>query len=472
MLTLLDVIAKPDEVTKGDFWRDQPFVKLPKDFWPGKPESFQEIAGNSSLQGIRIAVPAMYIGGPSPEGAEPVYTCEAVSKLWEETKKDLEALGAEVVVVPDFPAVTGYENPQLLPDGCPQLPPSWASMERGQLIAHAWNDFLKANKDNKTPDITALDPLEIYPDRLRTSAELKHLPPTNHIHYTRLAEYVQGVSMYDIKDMATALQTLETLRERLFDDYLTENKCDCYAFPAAGDVGAADADIDETSAEHAWKNGVKFSNGNRALRHLGIPTVSVPMGVIPDKKVPVNLTFAGRAYEDVGLLRWANAFEKATRRRTKPEYTPPLESDIFAMCDLKGQNSGRKAARPELVVQKCEVVRGGFGGPAGAVSTSISLQWTVRIDEDRLESQKSDPVVEVTVDGSILSPTEIEVIRAGDRAGDNGTFVFKADLKVCIDESRDKQPRTEAPVAGDRTMIVILARSVPAGRPSGWLGLV
>ena len=38
------------------------------------------------------------------------------------------------------------------------------------------------------------------------------------------------------------------------------------------------------STKHSLTNGVKYSNGNRAIRHLGVPTVSVPMGMMEKKK--------------------------------------------------------------------------------------------------------------------------------------------------------------------------------------------
>jgi amidase len=60
------------------------------------------------------------------------------------------------------------------------------------------------------------------------------------------------------------------------------------------------------------------------FRHLGIPTVTVPMGVMADIGMPVGLTFAGRAYDDVALLRYAAAIEATRPRRTPPPRTPPL----------------------------------------------------------------------------------------------------------------------------------------------------
>ena len=105
---------------------------------------------------------------------------------------------------------------------------------------------------------------------------------------------------------------------------MTENGLDAVIFPAVADVGPADADVNETSARAAWRNGVWVANGNLAIRHLGIPTVTVPMGTMADIGMPVGLTFAGPAYSDSDLLRWAAGFESLRQRRTAPPRTPEL----------------------------------------------------------------------------------------------------------------------------------------------------
>lgn len=78
------------------------------------------------------------------------------------------------------------------------------------------------------------------------------------------------------------------------------------------------------SADLAWRNGVWVANGNLVPRHLGLPTVTVPMGTMADIGMPVGLTFAGRAYDDSTLLRFAAAFESTGDRRTMPPRTPSL----------------------------------------------------------------------------------------------------------------------------------------------------
>ena len=96
---------------------------------------------------------------------------------------------------------------------------------------------------------------------------------------------------------------------------------DAVIFPAVADVGQADMDVNPETADAGWRNGVWVANGNLALRHLGIPTVTVPMGTMADTGMPVGLTFAGRAYDDAALLTMAAAFEATGARRTPPPRT-------------------------------------------------------------------------------------------------------------------------------------------------------
>ncbi|GLE52838.1 hypothetical protein ATCCBAA256_23980 [Mycobacterium montefiorense] len=95
-------------------------------------------------------------------------------------------------------------------------------------------------------------------------------------------------------------------------------------FPAVADVGRADMDVNVVAADLGWRNGVWVANGNLVPRHLGIPTVTVPMGIMADIGMPAGLTFAGRAYDDTALLAIAAAFEATGARRTAPPRTPAL----------------------------------------------------------------------------------------------------------------------------------------------------
>jgi Asp-tRNA(Asn)/Glu-tRNA(Gln) amidotransferase A subunit family amidase len=55
----------------------------------------------------------------------------------------------------------------------------------------------------------------------------------------------------------------------------------------------------------------------------GFPAIQVPMGYTRGT-LPAGITFFGRAWSEASLIKYAYAYEQATRHRRPPESTPPL----------------------------------------------------------------------------------------------------------------------------------------------------
>jgi amidase len=128
----------------------------------------------------------------------------------------------------------------------------------------------------------------------------------------------------DIPHLAKGFAGLEATRKADLEDWMDALGLDAVIFPAVADVGPADADVTPASADLAWRNGVWVANGNLAIRHMGVPTVTLPMGVMADTGMPAGLTFAGRGWEDAALLALGAAFEALGRFRKAPPRTPAL----------------------------------------------------------------------------------------------------------------------------------------------------
>ncbi|TPK87471.1 amidase [Mesorhizobium sp. B2-4-12] len=328
MLELLDVIVADDPVTRGDFWRAQPWVALPKSS-ETRPQRYTDLTLTGSLKGKRLGVPRMYIGRDS-EADRPIETRASVLALWEQAATDLKQLGAEVVEV-DFPVVSNYERDRpgartMVERGL--VPQDFADRELWDLCVWGWDDFLRANADPALPDLASVDGPKIFPQPPGTL-------PDRYEGGFDLSEYVEraksGVTHFrDIPTMEEGLKGLEATRRIDFEDWLDAQGIDAVVLPAAADVGPADADTNEASAALAWRNGTWVANGNLVWRHFGIPTVTVPMGMMADIGMPVGLTFAGKAYEDERLLRMAGDYERSSRRRTSPPRTPELADDVFS----------------------------------------------------------------------------------------------------------------------------------------------
>ena len=334
LLEVLDVIVADDPETRGDFWRDQPWVALP----PAsaiRPPSYPALASDASLKGKRLGVPRMYINADPAAGTNPkggiggptgqrIETRASILALWQRARHALEAAGATVVEV-DFPAVTRYEGDR---PGAPTIKTrglvseDWLKREIVDLCAWSWDDFLRANGDPKLNRLADVDGSTIFPQppgslRDRYTGfddDIAHYPD----HVRR-----HGVQNYrDIPGLADGLKGLEETRRIDLEEWMDGLGLDAVVFPAVADIGPADADVNPQSADLAWRNGTWVANGNLVIRHLGIPTVTLPMGMMEDTAMPAGLTFAGRAYDDNRLLQLAIAFEATGRYRVPPPGLP------------------------------------------------------------------------------------------------------------------------------------------------------
>ncbi|GAA5206546.1 amidase [Microbacterium kyungheense] len=340
LLEVLDIMVADDPETRGDFWRAQPWIEIP-DASTLRPASYPELApagvdgARATLAGRRFGVPRMYInadpdagtdggiGGPTGQRIE---TRPSVLALWQQARRDLEAAGAEVVEV-DFPVVSNYEGDR---PGAPTLPTrglvsaEFLRREIVDLSAWAWEDFLAANGDPALDTLVDVDGATIFPHPEGA------LPDRYTGFDDDIAEYPAQVREHpyiaftDIPSLEGGVHGLEETRRLDLEEWMLRLGLDAVVFPAMADVGPADMDVNEASADLGWRNGVWVANGNLAIRHLGIPTVTVPMGTMADIGMPVGLTIAGRAYSDPELLAWAAAFEALRPRRTTPPRTPEL----------------------------------------------------------------------------------------------------------------------------------------------------
>lgn len=339
---VLDVIVADDEQTRGDFWRVQPWVDIPKAS-AVRPDSYAALlpesvaAAGSVLAGKRLGVPRMYINADDEAGTNPdggiggptgqrVETRASVMRTWQSARADLESAGAEVVET-DFPVVSNYESDR---PGAPTIATrgfvtaSYLDREINDLSSWGWDDFLAANGDPNLNTLAEVDGALIFP----------HPPgalPDRYVGFDDdIATYPEQVrtnryaSVTEIPELESGVRGLEETRRVDLEEWMDEQGLDAVIFPAMADVGPADMDVNEASADLGWRNGTWVANGNLVPRHLGIPSVTVPMGTMSDTGIPVGLTIAGRGWDDSALIEIAAAFEATGSRRQVPPRTPRL----------------------------------------------------------------------------------------------------------------------------------------------------
>ncbi|AWT27413.1 Glutamyl-tRNA(Gln) amidotransferase subunit A [Corynebacterium provencense] len=347
LLEILDVLVADDTTARGDFWRVQPWIDIP----PAsrvRPARYPDLDRSTTpLEGARLGVPRMYVNadplaGTGPDHRDEVGICGSmgqrvvtspdVTALWEQLRADIETAGVEVVEV-DFPAVTRYEGDR---PGAPTVSSrglvsrEFLLAETGVLSAWSWEDFLRANGDPSLHSLTRVDGRDIFP------------PPRGALpdRYTGqehdVADYPAVIGsllsgrpeLPPLPELAPSLPAglagLEETRRVDLEDWMDSLGLDALIFPAMAGVAPADADVNPRSADTAWRNGIWVANGNVVIRHLGIPTVTVPMGAMEHNNMPVGATLAGRAWDDSRLLSLAAAVEATAphgTRRTTPTLT-------------------------------------------------------------------------------------------------------------------------------------------------------
>ncbi|CAM1510635.1 Fc.00g009700.m01.CDS01 [Cosmosporella sp. VM-42] len=435
LFDVLNVIVEDDiNADQGlDFWRNQTFVPVPKSS-EVRPVDYHSLEESNALHGKRIALPRCFLG---VEGTEPPHICtDNVLDLWMSARAGMEALGATLVDT-DFPLLEEYSKKDFPGQSCnvPGMSNEWVSIERCQMIATAWDDFLRANGDTSCPNLTFADVDKIRPNVAPLDDPSRHTESQNQVRYSEMldAVRVRNTTIYDLPGCEGALKALEAMRRASYEEWMDENGFDLVAFPTNGDVPFADADENLESMLHALHDGIKYANGGRALKHLGVPCITLPMGNMKDKGMPVGLTFCAKGWDDTQLLRCAYAYEAGSKKRVPPPLTPPIPSDEITFVPI----GGPEELRPSLKVQS---VTWNHGESSSEAFCNFSATGTVEVS-------------------NTIQITSITAFVNGDPSPttfDGNSWVFDARLSR---PKRNEGFPIMATVPRDQFMVVIVAKA-------------
>jgi hypothetical protein len=162
-------------------------------------------------------------------------------------------------------------------------------------------------------------------------------------------------------------------------------------------------------------------------------------------------------------LKWAHAFEKKTKMRVVPNHTPGLESDKIELMQV---DCATKASPPLLSIEQCTAAHVEDPG-----HLRIEVTGSVRIHLGTSLSSK-EPIIDITVDGVDIPHEQVSISVERDALPGQIAYQFTGWATVSKPVDRDEREKTAAPVAYEKTMVVVLARSAHGGYPAGHLALV
>ncbi|MGH7966598.1 MAG: hypothetical protein ACRERD_33010, partial [Candidatus Binatia bacterium] len=126
--------------------------------------------------------------------------------------------------------------------------------------------------------------------------------------------------------------------------------------------------------------------------------------------------------------------------------------------------------RPRLEVKECTVSHADDLRASGRVR--VTVHGVVEIAQAASTATEDHPTVDIFVDGQQVSEDNVSVENRANASSAEALYGFSCVVDVPSVPERSDKDKVEAKIARDMIMVMVVARSVQRGRPSGWLALL
>jgi Asp-tRNA(Asn)/Glu-tRNA(Gln) amidotransferase A subunit family amidase len=240
------------------------------------PTSYLSSLDKNGLRGARIGVLRMYIDTPT---ADP-----KVKALTEEAIADLKRLGAEIV---DPFVISDYDK----------------------LIDNIWCNTFRYDVDNYLASLGNAAPYKTLEEIVKSGLYSPYIE-------TRLKRALEVREAPD-QMKPPCLDLYHDPRNIAFRDAILKamekDKLDAIIYPTWSNPPRKVGDLESPAGD----------NSQYISPQTGFPAITVPMGFTYGS-LPAGLTFVGRLFSEPDLIRFAYAYEQATRHRRPPAKFPEL----------------------------------------------------------------------------------------------------------------------------------------------------
>lgn len=301
--------SKPENVAT-DFWQRQGYIQV---FDPATAlQDLQDSEKAISREQVRLGIADRWDVRDGPDGAA---VPSSVTQLQRSTVEKLQQAGFQIEIT-DFPVMDDYSDHGVLtpnPDSLSSAVQSIANNEFSSVATAGWEFFLRNNGCDNISSLSDIDPEDIFPEGFKgLPAKYNPLPPINiDPRVVDLSNAQLEAFLFGNPEIGSAIEALDRYRHTALDAWMRAKDFDVLMFLANTDHASINAGISPQATVRAWEEGVACSTGNFMVRQLGLPTVTLPIGVRSDNDMPVGITLLTRPGQDAKLLKIAHQVERA-----------------------------------------------------------------------------------------------------------------------------------------------------------------